>query len=184
MARTLKVQVEVCRVPLSRASLNAIRNIDRFDFVVFTSKNARIFFRQLLRERRIRKPHVPIISVGPRCDLLTFNIDNKRLLFPRSTIAPSNILRKLRARGAIVRTIPLYCAHGVPLSQRDKTALASGDISKLYFRSPSGVSGFLRQLQGKLRKKVLRLPAECIGETTAASARHAGFTRVSVVRVL
>lgn len=184
MARTLKVQVEVCRVPLSRTSLNAIQNIDHFDFVVTTSKNARFFFRQLLRERRIKKPHIPIISVGPRRDLLKFSIDNKRLLFPRSAIAPLDIVRKLRARGAIVCILPLYSTRGVPLSQRDKAALANGDISKLYFRSPSGVSGLLRQLRGKLRKKVLRLPAECIGETTAASARRAGFTRVSVVGVL
>lgn len=183
MTRTLKVQVEIRRIPLSRASINAIQNLDSFDFVVFTSKNARMLFRQVLMEERI-KISVPFISVGPRHDLLNFDFNLKRILFPRSSIAPTDIIRKLRARGATVRVIPLYMTSGAALSQKDKNALENGAVTKLYFRSASGVSGLLSQLRGKLRKKVLHLPAECIGKTTAAYARRIGFRHVSIVGVL
>lgn len=181
MSPELKVQVAVRRLPLSHASAKALRTAASYDHVVFTSKNARKFFSQELKARRIAAPApARIIQVGPRADLLKFNFAGKRVLFPRSAIAPHDIVRRLRAKGVVVRVVPLYTTHGVPLARAQKNALARGLIRQIYFASPSGVAGLLGQLRGRSRAAVLALPARCIGKTTAQAARSTGFKRVFI----
>jgi uroporphyrinogen-III synthase len=184
MSATLEVKVTVRRLPLSRASVRALRDASHYDYVALTSKNARRLFIQTLRDLGAELPASSrIMRVGPRADLLKFPWRGKRVLFPRSALAPYDIVKRLRARGATVRPIALYTAHGVPLSPAQKKALLAGKIRQLYFRSPSGIDGFLRQFRGRDRKTVLSLPALCIGGTTAQAARKAGFGRVSIKNV-
>ncbi len=177
----LTVQIAVRRLPLSGASLKALRQASQYDYVVFTSKNARTIFTQELAERRIALPrHSRIIQVGPRADLLKAKLAGKRILFPRSAVAPHDIVRRLRSKGAVVRVVPLYTTNGVPLSCREHESLLSGRIKQFYFKSPSGVLGLLWQLRGHGRQVVLATPARCIGATTAAAARKAGFKKVFI----
>ena len=185
MTKRFEVQVETKRLPLSHESLQVLRNLDAYDLVIFTSKNARKFFAQELRKRRIAFPHRShVIQVGPRKDLLKFPISNKRILFPRSAIAPYDIVRRLRARGAIVRVMPLYTSEGVVLSHQRKELLMRGKVCQLYFKSPSGITGLLRQLKKRERQIIQNIPALCIGKTTARAARRAGFKKVSSKAVL
>ena len=185
MDRTLNVTVVTKPMPLSRAAILALRKLERYDIIAFTSKSARQYFDAELRKRGSRLPKkVQVLQVGPRNKLLRYPIDKKRILFPRSAIAPADIIRRLRARGAMVRVVPLYTTLGAPLSRADRKALETKKITKLYFRSASGVAGFLSQLRGSLRKHVLTLPLLVIGESTAETARKAGFRSVKIVGVL
>jgi uroporphyrinogen-III synthase len=184
MDKTLAVQVRVRRLPLSRAPARALAHLSRYDLITFTSKHAEAFFLRELRERRLaRPPRGRMVRVGPRDDLLKLAVSNKHILFPRSAIAPSDIVRRLRARGASVRIVPLYTTEGVPLSKNRKMALAKGFYTRLTFRSPSGVHGLMVQLSKKERVMARRIPVQCIGPTTARAARKAGFKRVSVKNV-
>lgn len=183
VGRALKIRVKLRRLALSRSAVEALRHGERYDFIAFTSKHARTFFREALQEYGIKTPNTPVLVVGPRNNLLAFDIDNKRILFPRSAIAPADILKRLRKRGAIVRTIRLYTVQRVPLLPSLKKQLAQGEISEIQFRSPSGVVGFLRQLRGAVKKRALAIRAQCIGETTAQAARQAGFTQVTITNI-
>ncbi|TSC69069.1 MAG: uroporphyrinogen-III synthase/uroporphyrinogen-III C-methyltransferase [Parcubacteria group bacterium Gr01-1014_56] len=185
MQKTLEIQVRMKRLRLSRTSVRALHNLNRYDLIVFTSKNARAFFMSELEERHIAAPRrARMVTVGPRHELLRLSPLGKRILFPRSAIAPYDIVRSLRARGAVVRVIPLYTTLGTPLSRGEKEALLRGAITLLYFRSPSGITGLLGQLSKKEKLMVRKIPAQCIGPTTARAAREAGFNKVSIKGVL
>ena len=185
MAKRFDVQIRTKRIPLSRTSLGALRHLNRYDVIVFTSKNATRFFTKELRTRGITVPrHLRIIQVGPRADVLEFPIDNKRIIFPRSLLAPHDIVRHMRARGATVRVVPLYTSEGVALTKEQKKSLLGGKIDQLYFKSSSGITGLLRQLGQRERRVVQAISAVCIGTTTAQEARKAGFIHVSIGGVL
>jgi uroporphyrinogen-III synthase len=184
MKNALSVGITTRRIPLSPASIHALSNLDQYDVIAFTSKNARKFFTEVLKERRLTLPrHIRIIHVGPRNDLLKSPLKGMRILFPRSLRAPYDIVRRLRAKGVIVRPLPLYTAQGIPLSATQKGRLVQGKINSLYFKSPSGVTGLLQQFRREERKIVQRITAECIGPTTAEAARKAGFKKVLVKKV-
>ena len=180
----LEIRVKTKCLPLSQTSIQSLLNLDRYDHIVFTSKNARQFFAEALRQYRVKSPvSGQIIQVGPRADLLKIPLSGKRILFPRSAIAPHDIVKKMRVRGATVRIVQLYTAYGMPLSPTQKRSLLSGEIRKLYFKSPSGIDGLLRQVSRSERKIVLAIPALCIGETTVQAARKAGFKQVRIKNV-
>ncbi len=83
MGKMLEIKVETKRIPLSRASIKALYRLRKYDVIAFTSKNARRFFAQELRKRRLALPRsVRVIQVGPRKDLLSFPLRGKRILFP------------------------------------------------------------------------------------------------------
>ena len=145
MTRILEAKIVLERLPLSRKSVQALRMLPRYDIIAFTSKNARKFFEQELHRRHIASPKSgQIVTVGPRNELLKLHVRDKRILFPRSALAPHDIVRRMRARGAIVRPLSLYTAHGVPLSLAQKKSLLPGKIRQLYVKSPSGIDGLLR----------------------------------------
>ncbi len=177
--------MQVFRIPLSLTSIQVLRNLDSYDRIAFTSKNAVRFFKEILREYKIQWPHQSrIIQVGPRADLLNVAKRGMRIVFPRSAIAPHDIVKRLRARGIIVQTVPIYTTVPVPLTVAQKKSLVDGRISHLYFKSPSGVNGLLKLLPKKERAIALTIPALCIGKTTAHAARSAGWKKVSVKDVL
>lgn len=179
MSKTFEANIELERLPLTTAAALALQHVDRYDLVVFTSKNAKRFFDDILRERRIAPPSAARIRiVGPRNDLLKLAARDKRILFPRSSVAPFDIVRKLRARGASVRALALYTTRGAVLQKIEKEKLLRGDYAALYFKSPSGVQGFLRQFTPPQRRMLQLIPARCIGPTTAKAAREAGFAKV------
>jgi uroporphyrinogen-III synthase len=178
MKGEFEVRVVVKRLPLSRVAIRALQQLERYDVIVFTSKHARIFFEQELRSRGISLPRDRVIQVGPRNDLLKKALTGKRILFPRSALAPSDVIRKLRSIHSIVRVVLLYTAEGKPLSHSEKKRLQQGGIQQLYFKSPSGVHGLIRQFRGNARAHILSIPARCIGLTTARAAREAGFVKV------
>lgn len=181
----LRVQVRTSPLPLSHTAAQALKNVGQYDLVVFTSANAQNIFISQLRGRGTVLPRkVRVVQVGPRKELLRLSVRGRRILFPRSSAAPYDIVRLLRSRGATVRPITLYATRVVPLTRAQKDALAHGTTKAIYFRSTSGVRGLLRQLHGVARRNALLAHAQCIGQETARAAKRAGFKKVSVVGIL
>jgi uroporphyrinogen III methyltransferase / synthase len=204
------MQIRVTRQKLSPAAIRALTHIEEFDWIIFTSKNAVVFFIQELRERGIeipKKSSVRIAAVGPETatalkkvplavrfvpkfftvlDLVQSipTLEGRRILFPRSANASKEAIQTLRARGARVRVLPLYTTAAVALSRPIKKALVSGEYTKLVFTSPSGVMGLMRQLTTSEQKIAQVIPVQCIGPTTAATARAAGFKKVTIRGIL
>lgn len=207
MRKSLEIEIRIVRRKLSQSAVRALTGAQKYDWILFTSKNAVNFFAQELRERQIVVPKKPrigavgeetakaarkaglfvdVVPVRATVDDLLKKLDvvkRDRVLFPRSAIAPQGAVQILRKRGAHVTVIPLYTTLPKELSKTGKRALLAGAYSRIIFKSPSGVKGLLGQLTQAQRKIVLKIPIQCIGETTARTARTKGFTEVSVKSV-
>jgi uroporphyrinogen-III synthase len=179
--RIFEARVRLARLLLSQNTVKALRNLSRYDLIVFTSKNARQFFFEELQKRHIAPPSTSKIKiVGPRAELLKLQDKNKRrILFPRSAVAPFDIVKQLRKKGAVVRPLLLYTVRDVPVSAKERQDIVGGKYSHLSFRSPSGVRGLLKHFSPTERTKLLKLAVLSIGPTTTAAAKRAGFRRIS-----
>jgi uroporphyrinogen-III synthase len=176
--KTFEVSVEIVPLRLSPSAIRILKQADSYDRIVFTSKNAQEVFDQTLHKLRVAIDSKKYIRVGPREDLLKLDLCGKRILFPRSALAPFDVIRKLRARGTVVQAVALYTARGTKLSQADKKALLAGKYDTLYFKSPSGIDGFLRQFSSRERSAIKNISTICIGPTTAQAAKKAGFRKI------
>ncbi len=208
MTETLEIGIRVVKRKLSPAASRALTHIERYSWVLFTSKNAVTFFVQELKRRQIVFPStVAIAAVGPETarslrkaqlrvnvvpkeftvrDMVASmgNVKGQHILFPRSAIAPLDAVRTLRKKGGHVRTISLYTTTASPLTAVTKRAISAGHYTHVIFRSPSGIRGMLRQLDHSEKRAVKKIIAECIGPTTARAARLAGFKKVTIRSVL
>jgi len=202
MSKTLEAKVETKPLNLRSASRKILSNIESFDWILFTSKNAVKYFIRLLRDEKTRIPkHVQIAAVGPvtaaalrkhkirvaKMSTKTTSenlvrelhyLHGKRVLFPRSDIAPRGLIDSMRKHGAKVTVIPLYTTVPIPLTNAQKAGLLAGTYDTISFKSPSGIRGLLAQFTATEKRKILAIPAEAIGPTTSRSAREAGFRRV------
>lgn len=105
-----------------------------------------------------------------------------RVLIPQSAIAPADLAESLTHRGAEVTTVPAYRTTvgtgGVDLA----SGLNRHEFDGVIFASSSAVTGFVERLHSSSvgLSEALTLPAICIGNRTAESARRAGFAHVHV----
>jgi uroporphyrinogen-III synthase len=181
---------------LSRRSLDALKDFDSFDYVLFTSPHAVEFFKKIVgTHRRVNDSEARIVAVGPATALAckerglharvlsrTFNAtemaralsvkEGTRILFPRSAIASNASVDALRARGAKVAIVPLYTnlQAKIPPGLRKRPA---PDL--IVFMSASSVRSFSKQVRG-----MLDVPAVVIGEQTAKACAQEGFSRIIV----
>lgn len=102
------------------------------------------------------------------------------VFLPRADIADGRLVTALEARGAQVDAVIAYHTDEAPESSREqlRALLAAGNLGAIVFTSGSTVRGLLALLGSAHRDLVRRTLACCIGETTAAAAREAGFERV------
>jgi uroporphyrinogen-III synthase len=163
---------------------NALAEIRRYNWVIFTSRNGveAVF-------RRIRSIHGPrVAAVGPTTaaelrnhgvepDLVPNEhvgeallgalgeVSGRRFLLPRADIARSDLPDGLRARGAIVDDIAAYRTRS---AREPRPDLA--DVDAVTFASSSSVRGFLEGGPVPAGARVV-----CIGPVTAATAREMGL---------
>ena len=206
MSKTLEIRIRVTPKKLSRAASQVLEHIDRYDWILFTSKNTVLFFSTQIGKKKIPQT-VRIAAVGPETakalrdikypvhmvpkkftvnEMIKGigNVKGSHILFPRSAIAPQDAIKILRALGTYVRVLPLYTTEAVQLSRTVKLALLQGVYTRLIFKSPSGVHGLIKQLNSKEKKIVCKIRVQCIGPTTAQAAKEAGFKNISIKRVL
>jgi hydroxymethylbilane synthase len=103
-----------------------------------------------------------------------------RILLARADAADGALPARLRARGAVVDEVAAYHTVEAPeATLRPLRALfAGGGVDAIVFASGSAVRGLLALLPPGERRAALGTPACCIGPSTAAVARDAGFAHV------
>jgi uroporphyrinogen III methyltransferase / synthase len=181
-----------------------LNNLSRYDGLIFTSVNGVRFFSQRLKEiqQDIRNlKGVRVFTIGPKTaeavndlgvcvdvvpeDFIAEsliesigqeNIDGKRFLIPRATVAREVLPEKLREMGAEVDVAPTYQTV-LPKSKSDALSkrLHSENIDLLTFTSSSTVKNFLALTGEALLPKIKKTRIACIGPVTAKTAEEAGL---------
>lgn len=183
--------------------LDAVRALDDYAWVVFTSANAVHHFGQARATHETPlQARVAAVGAGTAAacakDGLTVAfqpsaalgetlarelpiVDGERVLWPRGSLAPDTLADILRQRGATVdapvayRTVTNLDLLGIVDALRDRR------IDALTFTSPSTVRHFVDGLAAA-GVRLARLPESerpriaCIGPVTAATARECGLT--------
>ncbi len=108
------------------------------------------------------------------------DLAGKRVLLPRSAIAPSDVPDELLRRGAYVEAPVTYSVASTEADADVLNAFSSGIIDWITFFSPSAVRGLLDILtKGFGRQQALTLLKQsktaCIGPTTAAEVDKVGL---------
>jgi uroporphyrinogen-III synthase len=182
----------------------AIRSLESFDWILFTSANAVRFFgrrRRKLGIVAVEKEKPRCAAVGPATASAAaaegFSIDyvakeflgialahelgaslaGKKVLLPRSDRARRDLPDALQAAGAEVTEVMAYHTGGVSAAEPGvMAAIREGRVDVVSFFSPSAVEN----LRGELGEDVLtRLGAQAalaaVGPVTAAALRKAGL---------
>jgi len=182
---------------------HAIRNLDRYEWVIFTSVHGvRFFLKRMValgfNIETLRD--VKVVAIGPATatafertgkkvdytpdEYLSERILNglgevsgRRVLLPRADIASRKLPETLRARGALVDEVIAYRTI-VPrgsTSERLKSILRGG-VDLVTFTSPSTVRNLIQILGNDDSQGLLRnIKVICIGPVTAAAARELGI---------
>jgi uroporphyrinogen III methyltransferase/synthase len=188
--------------PLERA----IRQLQVFDWIVFTSVNGvTSFFERLFRAGLDARAlaHLRTAAIGPATAerLKTFglasdlipetyraesivsafrqqDIRGRRILLPRAQTAPLILPEQLGAMGAEVTEVAAYkTAPAAADAHRLVERLESRSVDLLTFTSSSTVANFAALLPaGRLSELTAGVPAACIGPVTAETARAHGFS--------
>ncbi len=180
---------------------SALAQIDRFDWLLFSSANAvHFFFRRLgnlnlvpqlprmavvgpATARKLGKygfepDFMPEVFTGEALAAGLGDLSGQHILLPRARIGGPQIVEELRRHGAVVSDIALYdTVTAVP----DAAALAllAKGFEAITFTSPSSVHGFL-ELSGD--KPPVQAVVVCIGPVTAKVAVDNGLTVTLVAR--
>ncbi|MGA9049745.1 MAG: uroporphyrinogen-III C-methyltransferase [Dehalococcoidia bacterium] len=186
---------------------NAVSQLDRFQWIVFTSINGvEAFFSRLnhlgmdtrslggmkiaaigpatveaLEQRGIKPEYCPAeyTSAALLTGFKKRAISGQRFLLPRADIADKDLTRGIRGMGGVVQDIACY--HTGPASSSGKAAeiLSKGEIDMVTFASSSTVTNLVRALKGK-KSLLKKVKIACIGPVTAETAIQSGL-RVDII---
>jgi uroporphyrinogen III methyltransferase / synthase len=196
--------IDVAPLRTSTRIDKAIENLDRYNWLIFTSVNGVTFFFQRLREMQsdvrdlkgIRiaaigeKTKSEINKMGIKVDLIPqefraeglielfekIDVDGSRVLIPRAKIARQILPVKLRKMGASVDVLPVYETKMPEKLKIDKLRrlLRNGFIDVITFTSSSTVKNFFSMI-GRDKKIISRSTIACIGPITAETIRSFGI---------
>ncbi len=183
---------------------NALNNLSQYQGLIFTSVNGVRFFVERLKavDQDIRElKGLRVFTIGPktadavrdlgiRVDVVPENfvaesliesigkenIEGKRFLLPRATVARETLPEQLREMGAIVDIAPAYqtILPDTPVEALAKR-LEAGSIDVITFTSSSTVKNFLALTGEKLLPAIKKTKIACIGPVTAKTAKDAGL---------
>ena len=177
----------------SHALDDALKNLEMFDWLIFTSGNGVDFFFRRAEELELT-PELPRTAVvgpstarrlekyGATADFMPKeytgaalaselgDLTGQHILLPRARMGGLDIVRRLWQQGANVFDVPLYDTVTAP---RDPAALARLErgYEAVTFASPTAVMGFVK-LAGRPRDGAA---VACIGPATARAARASGL---------
>ena len=178
-----------------------LRQVERFDWALFTSVEGAEQFLKLLRELRIdvrRLSHLkfgaigpktaePLVQAGLRVDVVPttfqqegllaalrrFSWRDQRVLLCRAVEARDVLPQGLRRLGAQVDVLPLYRAKPpAQLRAQLQAVLANGGVDVVTFTSSGCVEQFWQALPPALRRQARRLRAASIGPITSRTIRQ------------
>lgn len=182
---------------------NAIKNIQKYDWIVFTSVNAVTYSPLLLgeglgvrvaavgtktadalRKRNVEPNFIPDEFLGEAIMSGLGDVKDKWILLPRSEIAREELPRAIVNAGGIAHEIIVYKTLPAEIDLHGLATLKLG-VDFVTFTSPSTVENFVTIV----RKKNLdpfNLPNTptfaCIGSVTEKAAREAGFENIIVAK--
>ena len=183
----------------------AIRELDSFDWIVFTSVNGVEAFMERLGHYGLDLRAVPrgakVAGIGPataqrveeaglRVDvtpeeykaealigaLANCSLEGKRVLIPRAKVAREILPEKLREAGAEVVVPPAY--ESLPSSEGKEQLgelLENGEIDCTTFTASSTVENFVRAFGEEAAQLLSGARVACIGPITAKTARDHGL---------
>lgn len=194
--------------PCEKAGLlSAVERIERFSWVVFTSRNGVKLFFEAMKERRkdyraLSGVKFAVVGSGTEEFLERFGIladykpeeyttealaegligraaPGERVLIPRAKQGSKVLTEKLMEAGVDFLDLPVY-----DLRVEDGTELKArcrGAVDYITFGSGSGVRGFFRE-NGDAKREIFERGAcpVCIGRVTADVLREYGVTRMLV----
>ncbi len=180
-------------------------DISSYDWIFFTSSNGIKFFMEGLKEVGKRKSllkNIQLAAVGKKTAETakkyglsisfipkTFtaknlareltNLQGKKILLPRSTIANAEIKIQIQKKGATIFDMPVYRTENPTIDITSFRALLSANqILCLTFTSPSTIEGFLKSIDKTMQQEVLSLPVISIGPVTTKAAKKHRFTMI------
>jgi uroporphyrinogen III methyltransferase / synthase len=182
---------------------HALQQIERYQWVIFTSVNGvRAFVQRLhrvaldwrafkgvrvgaigpataeaLRASGVRPDFVPDEYVAEAVIAGIGDVAGQRVLLPRADIAREALAVELRGLGAEVEEIAAYRTVTRPLDAQTVTAALAERPDAITFTSSSTVRGVQAALSGVSLAEALKdVAVACIGPITAQTAREAGLT--------
>ena len=180
-----------------------LRDLDSFDWLVFTSTTGVRFFAKRLKELRLGLPsgaRPKVAAVGEKTakrlveegirvnfvprKYLTSALgsqlpsgNGRRVLLLRADIANKELVATLKRRGFEVTDVAVYHTRVFRGPSRSAERFRVADV--VVFASPSEVEGFLAKVPTSVATSVqARAVAACIGPVTAGAARRAGFGKI------
>lgn len=196
--------IEIVANDSDKQVLEALKEVEAFDWIIFTSAKGVDFF--VGRGKSMYLPisnQTKIAAVGPgtakkakgyglSVDFMPtkytteyfakelHDINGKKILLARSHIGSKKFAQDLRNKGAIVTDIPIYKT--VFLDKRDRVfeqMVNDSVIDYIIFTSPSTVQGFMERIRkSDITGMVLSIPVFSIGPVTTRAAKNAGFTNI------
>lgn len=187
--------------PLERA----IRELSRYDWVIFTSANGVRFFWQYLRQcgldaRAFARTRLAAIGVGTAAALAAYgltadvvpaefraeelaaalageDLTGRRVLIPRAAVARDVLPTMLAERGAQVTVVEAYTTTMADTDAAQlQELLRRGGIDVVTFTSSSTVANLLRLLGPQGVSALAGVKVACIGPITAAAAAAHGLS--------
>jgi uroporphyrinogen-III synthase len=202
-AEPLACATIVVQPPESYAQLDAaLRALDRYEWVAFTSANAVTAFADRLTVLGVRVPAtLRLAAVGlatarvlserlrgpdfvPRTALAQAlgselaDVNGRRVLFPRGDLASDALVSALRGRGAVVDEVLAYRTVAGDGAADLARLVREGSVDAILFMSASSVRQLLAALKPPAESAPLGpLPAAviCIGPETARAAAEGGL---------
>ncbi|HSG41709.1 MAG TPA: uroporphyrinogen-III synthase [Anaerolineales bacterium] len=198
--------IEIHPVENNTALENAIVNIQKYDWVVFTSVNAVDVFLQMVGGKHASPLH-KIAAVGPKTaealrkrdiepDFIPDeyvsevimagfgDVKGKWILLPRAEIARKELPEAIVKAGGIPHEITVYQTLPAKVSKDELNTLKSG-VDVVTFTSASTVENFVA-LTRQHGFDPLNLPNNpifaCIGPVTEQAAKESGFQKIVIAK--
>ncbi|MBX6423319.1 uroporphyrinogen-III C-methyltransferase [Thermosulfurimonas sp. F29] len=180
----------------------ALREIESFDWVIFTSQNAVRYFRERLYAagkdaRSLSRARIAVIGtataraledVGLKADLIPeefraeglvaaferVDLKGRRILLPRAEVAREILPERLREMGATVEVVPAYRTVLPEESRRALISALEEGVDMVTFTSSSTARNFFRLIEG--RERLLEnVVLASIGPITSQTLRDLGY---------
>lgn len=198
--------MEISEVPgLQQELIGEIHNIEKYNWIVFTSSNGVILFFNALKKsrtdiRRLSRVKFAVIGSGTKETLLNYGINadfipsvytsytlakelaeiitpGETILLPRAVKGSQELTDILKQENVSFKELKIYNVKGklLPGAERLK------ELNCIIFLSTSGVKEFARLLKSEGKELPPRIKFICIGEVTKKAIKEEYGTKYSII---
>lgn len=194
--------IEIKKNSLSKNDQEYMKNLEMFDWIVFTSKSGVNFFMQALTDLDIsvfnsKKTKIAVVGEKTANSLASYgfpvsfkpahftaknvstdikNVSGKKILFVQGNLSTAEIKEEFKKKGAETVSIVFYKTELVNgVNENIKKLFYQQKIEYLTFTSPSTVRGLLKNIKNA---NVYSIPAVAIGPTTTKELTRNGFKKI------